>query len=90
MSKLRLSIPSDYRQLTLTTAATLTTALLPSVENFGQAAADPAGIDGGNSKRKPGCAGWAYQVSDHDAHNQAGERDRYQGDYQNHWSHRVW
>ena len=43
MSKLRLSIPSDNRQLTLTTA------LLPPVENLGQAATDPPGVDGGNS-----------------------------------------
>ena len=52
----------------------------PSGEHFRDVfAADPARVDGRFAERDAG-AGWSDKVSDHDAQNQTGARDRDQSD----------
>jgi hypothetical protein len=53
--------------------------LPPPIEKLGEAAADPARVDGRFAERDAG-AGWSDKVSDHDAQNQTGARDRDQSD----------
>jgi hypothetical protein len=62
--------------------------LPPPMEKLGEAAADPARIDGRFTERDAG-AERPDKVSDHNAQNQTGACDRDQSDYQNERGHRV-